>query len=164
MAMLPAVFLITGWYGSRSRTGLASLVFRSGGSSLINFAEIGLPALAGTVLGSLFSLMVKTQPPWQFWVVIFLFSTAFTLLLAAAESHLKYPGRFLLAALWILGVRTEAPSGGIGDLLTFTEFPYAVLATNPEAEGFHQDTFVLASLLLLAVSAVVFIFLVRRER
>ena len=131
---------------------------------MISIAEIALPSLAGTALGILASLLVKAPPPWQFWVVISFFSTAFTLLFASVESHFRNPGRFILSVLWVYGVKTAVITDSITHFLSFTEYPFAVLTTNPEAGGFHPDAFVLSSLLLLAVSAAVYILPARIER
>jgi len=155
-AYIPAVFLLTGWNDSQSRRGLCSLLNRTGRENRIRITEISLPILFGTFLSYGTALLISTAPPWQFWLVTPLASAAFVLIFIRTESFMKYPGRFLMALLWIVGAGSREKLQGLKALLVFTEYPAEVLSSAP-GTGPHPDTYVLASLVLVIISATLFL-------
>lgn len=156
-AILPVLFLLVGWFDSRGRRGILSLVGRTGGTRRIGFTEKALPAAGGAALCMALVPLIQWPVPWQFWVVTPLFSVSFTLLLTVVERWFRYPGRFILSGLWIMGVSYD----GSASPALFTEYPGSVISTARTAGGTHPDTFILVSILLLAVSGALWFFLER---
>jgi hypothetical protein len=154
-AFLPSIFLLTGWNDSSSRIGLLALLYRTGKENRVRITEITLPALTGTLLSAVLALLVKSVPPWQFWLVTPLTATAFSFIFIKTESSGRYPGRVALALLWIWGTVNGGNPQGISALAIFTEYPGTVLSASA-GTGHHPDTFVLASLILVMLSVVLY--------
>ncbi len=151
-ALLPAVFLITGWHYSGSRTGLTTLLFRTDIEGGIKASEIALPAISGTLLSSAAAMAVGWPPAWQFFLTVPLTALSFTLLLSVTEERMKFPGRSILGLLWIWGISRPEGFQGTQEVLVVTDYPGRVLFASPESGGTHPDSFVLASLILALVS------------
>lgn len=152
-AFLPGVFLLLGWHDSRNRNGLLSLLFRTEGTGGIRLAEAAAPALLGTILSSSAALISGFPPPWQFWLSAPLAVTAFTLVFTVTEERMKYAGRAFLSLLWIWGISRPAGLNGTGEILVPTDYPGGVLFASVEAGGMHPDSYVVASLVFLLISA-----------
>ncbi len=153
---LPGVFLLTGWHGSRARTGLMAILFRTEGAGTVRFSELLLPTLSGTILGAMAGMAASFPPTWQFWLVLPLSAFAVSALIDSAERRYRYPGRFLLGLLWL----HETSESGGGSLLAPFLYPGKVLMPGEAAP--HPDSFVLASLALAGVSAGIYSLSCRR--
>lgn len=161
-AFLPSVFLLVGWFGSKSRIGLSSLLFRTERAGGLRLLEVLLPTAAGILLSALSALVVGWPPVWQFWLAAPLTSLSFTLLLTLSEEKLRFPGRSILGILWLWGISRPVQKPPVMGMLVFTEFPGEVLSASPESGGMHPDSFVLASLVLALLSLGLFSVYMRR--
>lgn len=151
-ALLPAVFLVTGWHYSGSRKGLTALLFRTDSSGGVKASEIALPAITGTLLSSAAAIAAGWPPGWQFFLTVPLTALSFTLILSVAEERVKFPGRSILSLLWIWGISRPEGASSMEEFLAVTDYPGKVLSASPESGGTHPDSFVLASLILALVS------------
>ncbi len=151
-AFLPAVFLITDWHYSGTRTGFMSLLFRTDSAGGIKASEVALPAMAGTLLSTAVALAVGWPPAWQFFITAPLTALSFTLLLSVTEERMKLPGRSILGLLWIWGISRPEGARGTEEMLVATDYPGRVLFASPGSGGAHPDSFVLASLILALIS------------
>ena len=163
LILFPVVLLLTDWNNSHSRNGILALTIRGDGSKKVRTTEWILPALAGTILSSIAVFAVSTPPPWQFWVVSPLTATAFSLLFLITEQHLKYPGRTILSLMWLFQLTRSEQTGGIADLLLFTGYPSAVLMADPASGTLHPDSYVMASIVVVFLTAAGYAFLQKRN-
>jgi hypothetical protein len=162
-ALLPAVFLLTGWADSKSRKGIVSLLYRTDGYGSVRASEIALPAVAGSVLSSLGALVSGRAIPWQFWLTVPLTAVSFSFLLSLTERKLRYAGRSMFGLLWIYGISRPVGTGGTVSALLFTDYPGGILFTLPDSGGLHPDYFVVASLFSALLSAGLVSFFTRGE-
>jgi len=151
-ALLPSVYLVTGWHRSGSRAGLMGLLFRTDSAGGVKVSEIAFPAIAGTVLSSAAALALGWPPLWQFWITAPLTALSFSLILSVTEEKLKFPGRYALGLLWIWGISRPSNASMNGGILVATDYPGRVLFASPESGGTHPDSFVLASLILVLIA------------
>ncbi len=160
--LFPAVFLLADWNSSAARKGIMSITIRGNGRKKVRITEWLFPALAGAVVSSIAVFAVSAPPPWQFWVAASLIATSFSLVLLMTEQHLKYAGRAILSLMWLAQI-TGSLHGRVTDFLLFTGYPAAVLSADPVAEGPHPDSYVLASLVVMLLTASIYVYLLKRK-
>ncbi len=150
-ALLPVVFLLSGWPGSRSRRGLTAILYRTAGGRSVYITEAVLPWIAGTLLSFAVAILVDPSLPWQFWIASPFTVLGFSLLFLALEERFRYPGRGLLFLVWLYGVSRQETPGTAVKALLFTEYPGGVVAGECPS-GMHPDSYILASLAFVLVS------------
>ena len=163
LVLFPAVFLLTDWNGSAARNGILAIITRSDSRRRVGTAEWLFPALAGAAISSITVFAVSASPPWQFWVAASLVATSFSLILLMTEQYLKYAGRTVLTLMWLAQATGPQQTGQVTGLLLFTGYPAAVLLTDPNTGSHHPDSYVLASLIVVFITAGIYTLLLRRN-
>ncbi|MCK5133101.1 MAG: hypothetical protein KAR40_13220 [Candidatus Sabulitectum sp.] len=161
--LLPAVFLLTDWNGSAARNGILAIITRGDSRKRVRTSEWLFPALAGAVVSSVTVFAVSAPPPWQFWVAASLIATSFSLIFLMTEQYLKYAGRTVLTLMWLTQLTGPRQTGQVTELLLFTGYPAAVLLTDPNIGSHHPDSYVLASLIVVFITAGIYTLLLRRN-
>ncbi len=161
--LLPGLLLLPEWNCSPERKGILAITARSEGMRKVKTAEWLFPSLAGAVLSSVTVFAVSAPPPWQFWVVAPIISASFSLILVMTEQYMKYAGRTVLSLLWLSQITQSQQTGKITDLLLFTGYPAAVLTGDSGTGSHHPDSFVLASLIVIFITAGVYALFSRRN-
>lgn len=161
--IFPAVFFLTDWNNSSAKKGIVSVTARSDSRKQIETAEWLLPSLAGMVISSLAVFLVSAPPPWQFWVVTPLIAISFSLVFVITEQHLRNAGRTALSLLWLTQLTGSLQKGPVTDLLLFTGYPASVLLYDSNTGSNHSDTYVLASLITVFLTAGIYTLLHRRN-
>ncbi len=161
--ILPAVFLLTAWNDSAAKKGIVSVTARSDSRKYIEAAEWLFPSLAGTLIASLAVFCVSAPPPWQFWVVTPLMAISFSLIFLMTEEHQKNAGRTALSLIWLTQLTGSFQKGPVTDLLLITGYPASVLLYDSNAVSNHPDTYVLASLVTVFLTAGLYTLLHRRN-
>lgn len=161
--LLPGLLFLPEWNCSPERKGILAITARSEGISKVKTAEWLLPTLAGAALSSITVFAVSAPPPWQFWVVAPIIAASFSLILVMTEQNMKHAGRTVLSLLWLTQITQPQQTGKITDFLLFTGYPAAVLTGDPGAGSHHPDSFVLASLIVIFITAGVYALFSRRN-
>lgn len=160
--LIPAVFLLTDWNDSAARKGVLALTARGEGRNKVRTAEWCFPALTGALLASVSVFTVSAPPPWQFWVTSWLIATSLSLLVLMTEQHFKNPGRVTLSLIWLVRL-TVSQNDKVANFLLFTGYPAAVLTADPASGTPHPDSFVMASLVVVFLTAAGYAFLQKRN-
>ncbi len=159
--IFPSVFLLTDWNGSAARKGIMTLIARSDRPKVVKIAEWSIPALVGAVISSLAVFAVSAPPPWQFWVAASLIATSFSLIFLVTEQYMKYAGRAILSLMWLVQIKEH--TGRVTDLLLFTGYPAAVLPADLNTDSLHPDSYVLTSLIVMFLTASIYVYLLKRK-
>ena len=160
--LIPSVFLVPNWNSSTMEKGILALISRSDGYKKVKITQWLFPAIIAVVLPAL-SIWATGIPPWQFWITLLFISFSFAIVFSITEIFCKYQGRLFFSILWLIQITGITGDNKIAKYILFTNYPENILPTGQSENILHPDSFVLASLIVLLLTASTYFYLIKNK-
>ena len=160
--LTPSIFLVPNWNSSTMERGILALISRSDGYRKVKITQWLFPAVIALILPAIF-IWATGIPPWQFWLTLLFVSFAFSISFSLTETFYKYQGRLFFSILWLAQTTGIVESNKIIKFLLFTNYPENTLSNQQYENFLHPDSFVLASLIVLLLTASTYFYLIKSK-